>query len=146
MFRRVGRSSIVTPTLSTMPGGNDYGEPKTAQHRVGKQAIANESWPLRDKTGGHARGIEDQPKPIAVEVRIEWATDGEEWLAGTATRWTASHVFVRFEGQRSLTGFVWVRAVQHITHANTGLLVLIGLSDPSPRAFVQGPQYNPQPV
>ena len=43
-----------------MPSGNDHGEPKTTHHRRGTQAIANESWPLRDKDGGHARGIEDQ--------------------------------------------------------------------------------------
>jgi hypothetical protein len=45
---------------------------------------------------------------MAVEVRIEWSTDGEEWITGTATRWTASHVFIRFEDPRKLTGFVWV--------------------------------------
>jgi hypothetical protein len=54
-----------------MPGGNDYGEPKTAQHRRGAQAVLNESWPLSDKAGGHARGIEDQSVPIDVEVRVE---------------------------------------------------------------------------
>ena len=56
------------------------------------------------------RGVEDQPVPIDVEVRIEWADDGEEWLQGRAWRWTRSHVFVRFLDSRSLTGFVWVRA------------------------------------
>ncbi|MGI9085373.1 MAG: hypothetical protein ACR2FE_08755 [Aeromicrobium sp.] len=91
-----------------MPGGNDYGEPKGRGNE--SQKILNESWPLSDKAGGHARGIEDQPNPIAVEVLIEWATDGEEWLAGSATRWTASHVFVRISDTRSLTRFVWVRA------------------------------------
>ena len=93
-----------------MTSGNDYGEPKAAQHRRGTQPIVNESWPLTDRAGEHARGIEDQPEPIDVEVRIEWADDGEEWLPGRAHRWTASHVFVRFEDSRSLTGFVWVRA------------------------------------
>ena len=93
-----------------MPGGNDYHEPKAAQHRRGTQAVLNESWPLSDKAGEHARGIEDQPDPIDVEVRVEWADDGEEWLLGRAHRWTASHVFVRFRDPRSLTGFVWVRA------------------------------------
>jgi hypothetical protein len=92
------------------PASNDYGEPKTAQHRRDSQAVLNESWPLSDKAGGHARGIEDQPEPIDVEVRIEWATDGEEWLHGRAHRWTKSHVFVRFLDPRSLTEFVWVRA------------------------------------
>lgn len=80
-----------------MPDGNDYGEPKGQGARGGTQAIANESWPLSDKAGGHARGIEDQPEPIDVEVRIEWADDGEEWLPGRAHRWTSSHVFVRFQ-------------------------------------------------
>jgi hypothetical protein len=93
-----------------MPGGNDYGEPKTAQHRRGAQVVLNESWPLSDKAGGHARGIEDQPEPIDVEVRIEWAVDGEVWLRGRAHRWTKSHVFVRFQDARSATGFAWVRA------------------------------------
>ena len=93
-----------------MTGRNDYGEPKVAQHRRGTQAIVNESWPLSDKAGEHARGIEDQPEPIAVEVRIEWAADGEEWLLGRAWRWTKSHVFVRFQDPRSATGFVWVLA------------------------------------
>jgi hypothetical protein len=93
-----------------MSGANDYGEPKSAQHRRGTQAILNESWPLSDKAGGHARGIEGQPQPIDVEVRIEWADDDEEWLLGSGSRWTASHVFVRFQDARSQTGFVWVRA------------------------------------
>ena len=93
-----------------MPDGNDYGEPKSAQHRCGTQTVLNESWPLSDKAGGHARGIEDQPEPIDVEVRIEWPDDGEEWLQDRAHRWTKSHVFVRFQDPRSLTGFVCVRA------------------------------------
>lgn len=33
---------------ATMPGGNDYGEPKTAQHRHRAQTVLNESWPLTD--------------------------------------------------------------------------------------------------
>jgi hypothetical protein len=93
-----------------MAGGNDYGEPKAAQHRRGTQSVLNESWPLSDKAGGHARGIEDQPEPIDVEVRLEWADDGEEWLRGRAHRWTKSHVFVRFLDTRSAAGFVWVRS------------------------------------
>lgn len=76
-----------------MPSENDYGEPKTAQHRHCAQTVLNESWPLTDKAGGHARAaIEDQPHPIDVEVRIEWVQDGEEWLRGRAHRWTKSHV------------------------------------------------------
>jgi hypothetical protein len=73
-------------------------------------AVLNESCPLSDEAGEHARGIEDQPGPIDVEVHIEWSDDGEEWLSGRAHRWTASRVFVRFRDPRSLTGFVWVRA------------------------------------
>ena len=59
-----------------MPNSNDYGEPKAAQHRRGTQAVINESWPLSDKAGGHESGIKDQPAPIDVEVRVEWADDG----------------------------------------------------------------------
>jgi hypothetical protein len=97
-------------TDSLMAGGNDYHEPKAVQHRRGTQAVLNESWPLSDKGEQHARGIEDQPEPIDVEVRIEWAEDGEEWVTGRAHRWTNSHVFVRVKDPQSLTGFVWVRA------------------------------------
>jgi hypothetical protein len=93
-----------------VPSVNDYGEPKAAQHHRQAQRVLNESWPLRDKGGGHARGIEDQPSPIDVEVRVEWSDDGEEWLPGTATRWNRSHVFVRFQDDRALVPFVWVRA------------------------------------
>jgi hypothetical protein len=86
------------------------GEPKTAQQRRDAQAVLNQSWPLSDNAGGHARGIEDPPEPIEVEVRIEWTDDGEEWLRGQATRWTRSHMFVRFQDSRPATGFVWVKA------------------------------------
>ena len=68
-----------------MPAANDYGEPKAAHHRRGTQAVLNESWPLSDKAGGHARGIGDQPEPIDVEVRIEWGDGGEEWLPAGRT-------------------------------------------------------------
>jgi hypothetical protein len=80
-----------------MSGANDYGEPKAAQHRRGTQHVLNEPWPLKDKSGGHARGIEDRPNPLDVEVRIEWADGGEEWIAGSATRGRARTVFVRFQ-------------------------------------------------
>ena len=102
--------ALLLAQSSTMPDGNDYGEPKAAQHRRGTQAIRNESWPVSDKAGGHARGIEDDPNPIDFEVRIEWADDGEQWLPGRAHLWTKSHVFVRFQDARSATGFAWVRA------------------------------------
>jgi hypothetical protein len=58
------------------------------------------------KGGGHARGVEDQPDPIDVEVRIEWTDGSEEWLSGRAHRWSKSHVFVRFQDPRSLSGLV----------------------------------------
>ena len=69
----------------------------------------NESWPLSDKAGGTLAASRTQPTPIGVEVRIEWAQDGEEWLHGRAHRRTKSHAFVRFQDPRSLTGCV-VRA------------------------------------
>ena len=43
-----------------MPGGNDYHESKSVQHRRDIQAVLNEPWPLSDKARGHARGIEDR--------------------------------------------------------------------------------------
>lgn len=74
------------------------------------QHVLNESWPLTDRDGKtHARGIPDQDR-IDVEVRIVWERDGEQWVAGRATRWTASHVFVRVRDPRLLVPHVWVRA------------------------------------
>lgn len=93
---------------SVLPATDDYGEPKTAQHRRGAHTVLNASWPLTDKADGHARGIEDEPHPIDVEVHIERARAGEEWLRGRAHRSTRSHVFVRFQDARSGTGFAWV--------------------------------------
>ena len=60
-----------------MPDGNDYGETE-GRPRVAVTGGPQRAWPLSDKAGEHARGIEDQPEPIDVEVRVEWAVDGEE--------------------------------------------------------------------
>ena len=67
-----------------MPGGNDYGEPKTAQHRRGAQAVLNASWPLVTRPAVTLAASRTSRTPIDVEVRVEWAQDGEEWLAGRA--------------------------------------------------------------
>lgn len=60
---------------------NDYGEPMgQGGVRPVTQAIGNESWPLRDNDGGHARGH-------AVYV----APDGDDWrvrIAGRASTTT----------------------------------------------------------
>ena len=75
------------------------------------QAVTNESWPLRDRNGqGHARGIHDRDDPIAVDVRIVWSEDGEEWVAGRAVRWTRTHVCVSVGDSRLQVPYVWVLA------------------------------------
>ena len=39
--------------------------------------------------------VEQPPdRHIRVIARIDWATDGVEWLTGTATHWTSLHVYV----------------------------------------------------
>ncbi|MGH3482288.1 MAG: hypothetical protein ACRDPQ_03550 [Nocardioidaceae bacterium] len=77
---------------------------------VEHQQILNEHWPLADGKGGpHARGIPDQPEPINVRVRLVWEHDGEEWIDGTARRWTHAAVCVTFGDPRLLTNAVWVR-------------------------------------
>ena len=61
---------------------------------------------MHDGRGWHARGVPDR-EPVSVWVRIDWERDGQEWLEGTATRWTNA-VFVRVDDRR-LRGFgVWV--------------------------------------
>ena len=52
--RESADSGLGNQTPST-PASNDYGEPKTAQHRRGTWSVLNESWPLRQKTGERAR-------------------------------------------------------------------------------------------
>jgi hypothetical protein len=66
------------------------------------QHILNESWP------NGSRWIPDQPKRIAVWVRVVWALDGEQWMQGHASRWTARHVFVELGDARLATLGIWV--------------------------------------
>ena len=92
-------------------------------------------------------GIENQHHPIDVEVRLEWADDGEEWLQGRAWRWTRSHVFVGFVDPRSATGFVWVRArdvrrVWQTTQVQSGEKKRAA----SPEKAVSGDTTSPGPV
>lgn len=76
------------------------------------QKVLNESWPLRDRDGFHARGIEPQPieRHIPVTVRIVFERDDETFLEGVATRWTRSHVFVELVDPRLRQMFIWVLA------------------------------------
>lgn len=76
------------------------------------QTVLNESWPQRDSKGFHARDIPHQPveKHLKVTVRLVFATDGETFLDGRATRWTRSHVFVELADPRLAVMFVWVLA------------------------------------
>lgn len=91
-------------------GRYENGKPITATSR--EQKVLNESWPLRDTQGLHARGIDDQPadNQRLVWVRIEFETDGEVELPGRATRWNRSHVYVITDDPRVPRGQVWVRA------------------------------------
>jgi hypothetical protein len=83
-----------------------YPRPQGRPH----QKVVNEHWPLRDSKGEpHARGVPDQPNPIAVHARIVWEGDGEQWIDAKARRWTRSAVFVTF-GDARLRGIgVWLR-------------------------------------
>lgn len=91
-------------------GPYEAGEPVTYTSR--HQEVLNSSWPLRDKDGFHARGINDQPadKHIPVEVRIEFDVDGSCWVPGLATRWHGSRVFVVVNDSRVIGRQVWVEA------------------------------------
>jgi hypothetical protein len=72
--------------------------------------IVNEFWPLHDAKGrGHARGIPDQAPSIPVRVRVVWEGGGEQWIDGTARRWTHDAVFVAFAHEWRATAGVWVK-------------------------------------
>lgn len=77
--------------------------------RADPQTVLNLSWPLRDKTGNHARGINDQP-PIDVTVRVELDEDGEQYLEATASRWNKSHVYVTSADPRIPREGIWLLA------------------------------------
>ena len=70
----------------------------------------NVSWPLRDKNGWHARGIEDQRNPIEVNVRVLWPDETDELLPARATRWNKSHVFCVVSDRRIERPGIWVLA------------------------------------
>lgn len=91
--------------------GYDYAQGITS--RVNRhQDVLNESWPMRDAKGFHARGIDDQPieRQMGVLVRLVFENDGEDFLPATATRWTKTHVFVVVNDPRVQRGQVWVKA------------------------------------
>jgi len=95
-LRRALRQAGWRPTGRRAPGGG------WGSIYVERQKILNEHWPLRDSKGKpHARGIPDQPNPIPIRARVEWEGDGEEWVDGTARRWTRPAVFVTFGHERS---------------------------------------------
>lgn len=78
-----------------------YGTPRAGQ----PQRVENESWPPKDVVGrirNHAS--------IPVTVRLVWEYDGEERLAGTATRWHERCVYVEIRDTRLRTTGVWVDA------------------------------------
>jgi hypothetical protein len=71
---------------------------------AGTQQILNADWPQRPGNFRHR-------DPIAVEVRIEWDRDGEEWVPGYADRWNWHYVRVTFNNEpRSVQGLTWVQA------------------------------------
>jgi len=70
----------------------------------------NTSWPLRDRNGAHARGIDDRPQPIDVTVRVVWPDESEEHLPARALRWNQSHVFCVLGDPRIERPGIWVLA------------------------------------
>lgn len=76
------------------------------------QNIDNEDWPYRDDKGRHARGINDRPieQQRPVTVRLVFERDGEVFLPGRASRWTATHVYVIVNDPRVRRMAVWVKA------------------------------------
>jgi hypothetical protein len=91
----------------SIPGDHSFNDPVV---RRKSQRVQNESWPLRDDKGQHARGINDQPHPIDVTVRVVLEHDGEVFLPGQAVRWNRSHVYVTVSDERVPQQAVWVLA------------------------------------
>lgn len=70
------------------------------------QDVSNEHWPPL----GVARSLRQVPAEQQIEVtgRVVFAVDGEEWLPGTAVRWTRQNVCVRFGDPRLQVGYLWL--------------------------------------
>jgi hypothetical protein len=47
---------------------------------------------------------------IAVEVRLVWSVDGEEWTRTSANGWTTTHVRVVLYDKRTVANIIWVSA------------------------------------
>jgi hypothetical protein len=54
--------------------------------------------------------LKDRPDSIAVQVRVEFERDGEQWLDGRACRWWQRHVCVECDDRRLRVRYVWVDA------------------------------------
>lgn len=94
-------------------GSGPYRDGRPVRSSDLRQKILNESWPLKDSAGFHARGIHDRPvdQLIPCRVRIVRERDGEEILDGIAARWNRSHVYVtNIDDPRMDSHGVWVRA------------------------------------
>lgn len=89
-------------------GSGPYEDGRPVQPRY--QRVLNESWPQRDRTGWHARGIKSADHTIPVTVRVDFEHDGECCLEGTADRWTRTHVHVAVLDERLQVKGVWVMA------------------------------------
>jgi hypothetical protein len=57
-----------------------------------------------------ARELKDRPDAIALQVRVVFETDGEQWLVGIARRWWEQHVCVECLDPRPRVRYVWVDA------------------------------------
>lgn len=92
--------------MTDQPG--DYGRWPNAN--ADAQQVLNQSWPLKDKQGHHARGIPDQPQPINVTVRLELDKAGEVHVDALAVRWNNSHVYIQTNDPRVPGPGVWLLA------------------------------------
>lgn len=88
----------------------DYG--RWPKRDTAAQKVLNQSWPLQDKNGKHARGIPDQPpdKQLDVTVRLQLEHAGEVLVDGRAVRWTKTHVYIHTNDPRVPGPGVWLLA------------------------------------
>lgn len=82
---------------------NDYGVP---HHPDRFQDVLNQSWP----PSGVAGAQKNRPDSIDVQVRIEFETDGEQWVDAVARRWWQRHVCVECDDPRLQVRYIWVDA------------------------------------
>lgn len=78
------------------------------REQIPDQDVTNSYWPPGD-AARRTQAVEAS-RQIAVEARIVWKQDGEQWVPATAIAWWRDHVKLHCDDPRLLVPYVWLAA------------------------------------